>query len=107
MALVSCPECNRKVSDRATACPQCGCPISQTSMQVGTEKPIELTAKRFKLISLFSVLAVIFGLLLVVLSTATTTSERGVPIAMVGSFLFIFGLISFIINRIRIWWHHK
>lgn len=28
MALIKCPECHREVSDRATACPNCGCPIS-------------------------------------------------------------------------------
>lgn len=27
MALVKCPECGRQVSDKATACPNCGCPI--------------------------------------------------------------------------------
>ena len=29
MALISCPECNRQISDRAAACPHCGCPSSQ------------------------------------------------------------------------------
>ncbi len=28
MALISCPECGREISDRATACPHCGCPVS-------------------------------------------------------------------------------
>ena len=28
MALIECPECGRKVSDKAVACPQCGYPIS-------------------------------------------------------------------------------
>lgn len=28
MALISCPECGRQVSDRAVSCPDCGCPIS-------------------------------------------------------------------------------
>ncbi len=27
MALFDCPECGRKISDRAEACPQCGCPV--------------------------------------------------------------------------------
>ena len=57
MALLPCPECNREISDRATACPQCGCPISKlrpsaepTSIpspkQVGTS---EGQARRFSL----------------------------------------------------------
>lgn len=28
MALISCPECRREISDRASACPTCGCPIT-------------------------------------------------------------------------------
>lgn len=28
MALIKCPECKGKVSDKAPACPHCGCPIS-------------------------------------------------------------------------------
>jgi hypothetical protein len=28
MALISCPECGKQVSDRAPACPNCGCPIN-------------------------------------------------------------------------------
>ena len=28
MALISCPECGKKVSDRAATCPECGCPIN-------------------------------------------------------------------------------
>lgn len=28
MAIISCPECGKQVSDRAVSCPNCGCPIS-------------------------------------------------------------------------------
>ena len=28
MALISCPECGRQISDRAASCPHCGCPGS-------------------------------------------------------------------------------
>lgn len=28
MALIKCPECGKEVSDKASACPNCGCPIS-------------------------------------------------------------------------------
>lgn len=31
MALIKCPECGKQVSDKANACPGCGCPISSTS----------------------------------------------------------------------------
>ncbi len=31
MALINCPECNQQISDKATSCPKCGCPISSQS----------------------------------------------------------------------------
>ena len=31
MAMIKCPECGREISDRAAACPGCGCPISSTT----------------------------------------------------------------------------
>ena len=30
MALFKCPECSREISDKASACPHCGCPVSST-----------------------------------------------------------------------------
>ncbi len=29
MALISCNECSKQISDKATACPQCGYPLKQ------------------------------------------------------------------------------
>ncbi len=34
MALVTCPDCGKRVSDKAEACPNCGSPISQVSDQL-------------------------------------------------------------------------
>ncbi len=31
MALIKCPECGKDISDKAKACPNCGCPISSIS----------------------------------------------------------------------------
>lgn len=31
MALIKCTECGKEVSDKASACPNCGCPIEATS----------------------------------------------------------------------------
>lgn len=33
MALISCPECGREVSDKANACPNCGYPIEQDKIK--------------------------------------------------------------------------
>lgn len=51
MALIHCPDCGREVSDKAPACPSCGCPIAKndtpaavTSMQ-DIEKYLDLALK--------------------------------------------------------------
>jgi tellurium resistance protein TerD len=34
MALISCPECSREISDKAAACPHCGCPVEKETVAV-------------------------------------------------------------------------
>lgn len=29
MALIKCPECSKEISDKASSCPNCGCPLSE------------------------------------------------------------------------------
>lgn len=34
MALIKCPECRKEISDKATACPNCGVPIANKKVKV-------------------------------------------------------------------------
>ncbi len=36
MALINCPECGKEISDKANACPNCGCPINETNQPSST-----------------------------------------------------------------------
>ncbi len=110
MALIQCPDCGNQVSDVAPACPKCGRPFIGTaqaaaasSLAVGTERPIELTAKRFKLITLVSVLSIVLGIVIAIGSSQAGEREA----SGFAGFLIVGGFISYIVNRIRIWWHHK
>ena len=42
MAIISCPECGKQISDRAASCPNCGCPISAAPVvpQIDSAKDI-------------------------------------------------------------------
>ena len=31
MALINCPECNNEISDQASSCPHCGCPVGTSA----------------------------------------------------------------------------
>lgn len=39
MALIQCPECGKKFSDKASACPECGCPIEYILEELGKSQP--------------------------------------------------------------------
>lgn len=45
MALIKCPECGKEISDRAEACPKCGCPIEPKTYCPECNKGIEKDAK--------------------------------------------------------------
>ena len=38
MALIKCPECNNEVSDKASACPKCGAPLTASNPTQSSEK---------------------------------------------------------------------
>lgn len=40
MALIACPECKGKVSDRAAACPHCGYPVREGARAEGDEETL-------------------------------------------------------------------
>ena len=45
MAIISCPECGKQVSDRAVSCPECGCPISAAPAAPVQTNPAEELGK--------------------------------------------------------------
>jgi len=48
MALIECPECNKKVSNKARCCVGCGFPINETTYEVAIEKFINISQKAIK-----------------------------------------------------------
>ena len=40
MALISCPECSKEISDKADVCPQCGFPIAKSPLAVPLPKAV-------------------------------------------------------------------
>jgi len=105
MALISCSECGKEVSDKAASCPNCGAPIAtlQETIATGTQiKTIQETSKIFKLHAVISVFLIIIGTVWLIGEIMSLEPIGAMPV------LFIFvGLIWFTVNRIRIWWHHK
>ena len=44
MALINCEECRKQISDRAAACPHCGCPLDQAAISSAPD-PVESQSK--------------------------------------------------------------
>ncbi len=59
MALIKCSECNREVSDKASACPGCGALIGNVIPQYSSQPPIIVTAPKSR--SMAIVLALFLG----------------------------------------------
>src|SRR5256885_15542682 len=113
MALVWCPECGRKISDKAPACPSCGLPLAKGTTSASpsaardsqeTRGPlgsapiqtIEATSKPFKLATVLGSVSIIVGLIFVANDSA------------VGGFLFLLiGLAAVVYGRMGAWWYNR
>lgn len=104
MALVSCPECEKKVSDSAPSCPNCGVAIADAQVTHASGARLTTTqgtSKKLKMHTLIS--AVMFAVGIIGLFTQVDASEPPVwP-----SFVMTAGIVWYLVTRFRIWWHHK
>lgn len=105
MSLINCSECNHEVSDKAESCPKCGLPISNAkeTLAAGTQiNTIQETSKKFKMQTLISVSMIIIGFVWLFNNDSTHATIKDIPAILIWT-----GLIWYLVNRIRIWWHHK
>ena len=91
MALITCPECKKQVSDKAAACPSCGAPIRPV-----TDKParVERTGARWEG---WGTAMILVG---VVSSCAGASNASGTAMS-IGSLLLIVGFVVFIVGRFK------
>jgi hypothetical protein len=88
MALIKCSECGKDVSDKATACPNCGAPIgSERAPQRRGNTPVRVVRAGWRWEAIGALL-VIGGLI------------AGVAGANSGWFVLIVGFVIFIIGRV-------
>ncbi|MCU8000189.1 zinc ribbon domain-containing protein [Shewanella sp. SM95] len=106
MALINCSECNREVSDKAESCPKCGAPIlgAKESISAGSNiRTIQETSKKFKIQQLASILLFLTGFFM---SMSGVSDPDYKPSVWPGLFMIV-GFLWYVVNRFRIWWHHK
>lgn len=61
MAMITCPNCGKQISDKASICPKCGYPI--TSVPENIE--IELSPRKIAVISLIIIFVIVVGMLII------------------------------------------
>lgn len=106
MALISCPECERQVSDSAQSCPGCGVSISgarQNAAAGARLHTVQETSKRLKLHQLGAIAVFVVG---VTWLFAGFGNETGQPSGF-AILLTAVGTIWYCVARFRVWWHHK
>lgn len=90
MAIISCPECDRDISDKAQACPGCGAPVQAqrpTRQKQESQKVMRAGAKFEGL----GFVAIVFGMI-VAMAGSGTANTMGVA-------LIVGGVIAFLIGR--------
>ncbi|MDH3279519.1 MAG: hypothetical protein OEQ39_02970 [Gammaproteobacteria bacterium] len=92
--LRACPDCARRISKHATACPSCGAPLAA--------QVIEATAKRWKAGQVYGWFAVVFGLTVWFFGfSVDNPSVNGF-----GTLAVIAGFITVFVARIAAWWEN-
>lgn len=84
MALIICPECGKEFSDRAPACPNCGCPVEKENETVSAPEPqkVEITkvsvnkSTKKIIIIVVAILAVIAAIIGIVAATKASSAKK-------------------------------
>ena len=102
MGLVNCPECERRLSDQAAACPHCGFPFWKAPHGRRAAYVVEQTAKSWKQ---FRVL----GWLLIGIGGAVAFPEWAAAHSAgmwLGSLIGVAGALCVWASRAGAWWFH-
>ena len=66
MGLITCPDCGKEISDKASACPNCGCPVGKPTTDTSGKKKDSVLSVIALVLSIFvitSFLGIIVGLI--------------------------------------------
>jgi hypothetical protein len=106
MALISCPECNQSISERAVACPHCGNPMARALPELATahvsvtEESVvttQATGKGPKTVQVIGAMMIVVGVVACVANPASSVGAAGFS---------LLGLLVWLAGRFSAWWRH-
>lgn len=96
MALISCPACEKQISEMASACPNCGHPAEGVSQPAHPAiQTIEQTSKGYKAGQFIGVVMICAGVV------ACTARAPGTSAG-----LMLIGLVLYLGSRMGAWWNN-
>lgn len=101
MALVSCPECSSRVSERAASCPQCGAGVA------GSRFHVEMTSKRLKVHQALAGLTTLVGIIWLFAGCSAAMEQESEGPLIAPMIVLTIGLLWVIVTRVRVWWNHR
>ncbi len=75
MALIKCNECGKEISDKASACPNCGCPIELEIKEESNIKDSQTNEKEAKNALTIAIFILIF-ILMIALGSVGNNADR-------------------------------
>ena len=102
MALIKCPECERDVSSKATACPHCGYPFVPTAKDPRSVQVIERTGKGWKAFRALGWLLILVGVVVLV----RELEARDATGVTLGWSICGAGVACLVTSRAGAWWYH-
>lgn len=114
MALIECNECGKKVSNKASSCPNCGCPINEHHENYIIKEKKSIEPKKIFIILFLLIAVVWFGRLYYIINTSDPTLPTSIVAQddEIGSVAYdngykcgIQGHINFPLqSTFRMWW---
>jgi hypothetical protein len=102
MALITCPECSRDVSDEAAACPHCGYPVRRPARRPEPVQVIEKTGRGWKAVRVLGWFLIVGGVLVLRAGRPAHDPRRG----RVGWWMTAAGAACLVTSRVGAWWYH-
>ena len=101
MALTTCPDCQKQISDQAPACPYCGRPMQPGAISEKTQT-IEVTGKSWKGMQLIGGLFICIGVISCIYLISDPTSSDTTAVIFL-----VLGIILIIAGKFGAWWYHE